>query len=130
MVIDSSAILAHLYAEPEALAIEAALDHAEQRVMSAVSVLECRIGLQRRLGPGAVARFDYLIQAAEFEVAPFDARQTQVAFEAFLRYGKGTGHPARLNMGDCAAYALATSRGLPLLFVGQDFRHTDVTAAL
>jgi ribonuclease VapC len=63
-------------------------------------------------------------------VHPFDAQQSERAFAAYRRFGNGSGHPARLNLGDCAAYALATSLDLPLLFKGDDFSHTDVRSAL
>jgi len=67
-----------------------------------------------------------LIRAVQLVVLPFDEPQARLAAQAFLRYGKGQNHPAQLNMGDCAAYALATTLNEPLLFVGDDFTHTDV----
>ncbi|MEX2648491.1 MAG: type II toxin-antitoxin system VapC family toxin [Alphaproteobacteria bacterium] len=130
MVVDSSAILAVLFDEPEATAVEDAIASDDERVISAVSVLECRMALYGRMGAPAVAQFEYMIQAAGFEIAPFDSVQALRAFDAFLRFGRRSGHLARLNMGDCASYALAMSRGVPLLFKGNDFRHTDVTPAL
>jgi ribonuclease VapC len=63
-------------------------------------------------------------------VLAFDANQATMAFDAYLRFGRGSGHPAQLNLGDCAAYALAQSLNLPLLFKGNDFIHTDVNSAL
>ncbi len=70
-----------------------------------------------------------MLQDAEITIAPFDGEMAQLAFDAFLRYGKGRGHPAQLNIVDCAVYALAQSRNESLLFKGRDFEHTDVQAA-
>ena len=77
-----------------------------------------------------VADLDLLIGSTRVVVHPFDAPQAQLAFAAYRRYGKGTGHPARLNLVDCAGYALAMSLDMPLLFKGQDFPLTDVRSAL
>jgi len=130
MVVDSSAVIALLRGESEAPRLAAAMKRAGACVMTAVNAFECRTVLYGRFGPTAVAEFELLVQSRPIVIEAFDERQSLVAFEAYRRYGKGTGHRARLNMGDCAAYALAVSRGLPLLFVGDDFRHTDATPAL
>jgi ribonuclease VapC len=98
--------------------------------MSSVTLVETRIVLFSRIGPGAVATLDELMKRAEIIEVSFDAQQSDIAFDAFRRYGKGRGHPAQLNIIDCAAYALARSRNLPLLFKGEDFAQTDVASAL
>lgn len=126
MVIDTSAVVAYLRNEPEANAIETILDEAPELRMSAFTVFECRTVLRLRFGPSAAADFELLLAKAGVLVAPFDTEQSEFAFAAYRQFGKGTGHPARLNLGDCAAYALAKSRALPLLFNGNDFVHTDL----
>lgn len=130
MVIDSSAAIAFLRREPEADAIGIALRAAGSTSMSAVNALECRIVLSFRFGVEAVSDFERFLQMAPVEVAIFGSDQSNLAFEAYRRYGKGSGHPARLNLADCAAYALAKSRGEPLLFKGDDFQRTDIESAL
>ena len=107
----------------------AAIKTASIRLISAVTLLETRIVLFSRIGPEAVATLDELMKRAEIIEVPFDAQQSDIAFDAFKRYGKGRGHPAQLNIIDCAAYALARSRDLPLLFKGNDFAQTDVAPA-
>jgi ribonuclease VapC len=77
----------------------------------------------------AVAEFDAMLAGAAIAIEPFDAAMSQEAFDAFRRYGKGQGHPAQLNILDCAAYALAKIRGEPLLFKGDDFARTDIQTA-
>jgi ribonuclease VapC len=98
-------------------------------LISAVAVLETRIVLFSRLGPQAVELFDELLRSATLVVVPFDDEMSKDAFEAFRLYGKGSGHPAQLNIVDCAVYALAKSRSEPLLFKGSDFGKTDIAIA-
>ena len=130
MVIDTSAIIAFLRSEPEADAIEELLDTSPDLRMSSFTAFECRVVLHVRFGSRAAADFDLLLAKAEITLDPFDAEQSDLAFAANRRFGKGSGHPAQLNLGDCAAYALAKDRGLPLLFKGNDFIHTDLVSAL
>ena len=130
MVIDTSAVIAFLRSEPEADRVEALLERAPELRMSAFTAFECRTVLHLRFGVRAATDFEAFLARAEVVVDPFDAEQADAAFAAYRRFGKGTGHPAQLNLGDCAAYALARTRGLPLLFVGEDFGHTDVSRAL
>jgi ribonuclease VapC len=130
MVIDTSAIFAAIAAEPGYARYKDAIKNAELRLISAVTALETQIVLHSRLGPAAVDGFHSLIAQAGIVVIPFDLPLADAAFEAFRRYGKGRGHPAQLNIIDCVAYALARSRGLPLLFKGNDFTHTDIAPAL
>jgi len=127
MVVDSSAMVALMLREPEALAFERAIAAATCH-MSAVNVLETRIVLERRVGASMIDHLERVLAAA-CSIAAFDSDQATRAFAAHRRFGKGTGHPAQLNLGDCAAYALATSLGLPLLYKGSDFSKTDVVAA-
>jgi ribonuclease VapC len=130
MVIDTSAVVAYLRDEPEADAIEDLLERTERCWISAFSVLECRTVLWHRFGSDAVSAFEQLLSAAPTAIEAFDGDQSVLAFSAYQRHGKGTGHPAQLDFGDCAAYALAMSRRLPLLFKGEDFRRTDVEPCL
>lgn len=126
MVIDTSAVVAILRLEPEAGAFIDAIAGTLVRVMSAVSVQEASMVLAgRAFGPEAWAELDELIERARIEVAPYDGDQARAARAAFLRFGKGR-HPAGLNFGDCASYALAQTRRMPLLFKGEDFARTDV----
>ncbi len=83
-----------------------------------------------RLGEAAITILDELIEHAGIVVVPFDEPLVDAAFDAFRRFGKGQGNPAQLNIVDCTAYALARSRGLPLLFKGDDFGLTDIASAL
>src|SRR3954452_15084543 len=89
-----------------------------------------KIVLSARLGASAVKFFDELLETAGIVVVPFDADMAKGAFEAFQRFGKGGGHPAQLNIVDCAVYALAKARSQPLLFKGADFAKTDIVAVL
>jgi ribonuclease VapC len=130
MVIDTSAVIAFLRDEPEAAAIERAIAAAHTVRMSAITAFECRIVALRQFGQAMLDGFEVLLAKAGARIDPFDSDQAALAFEAYRRFGKGSGHPAQLNIGDCAAYALAQSSGLPLLFVGGDFSQTDVASAL
>lgn len=104
------------------------MEEASERLIS-VSVLEAGIVSLSRRGESGVERLESFIATAELDVVAFDAEQCRAAREAFARYGKGR-HPAGLNFGDCASYALAATRALPLLFKGADFAQTDIAAAL
>lgn len=130
MVLDTSAIVAAVANEPDHDRFREAIQNATSLTMSSISVLETRIVLHGRYGPVAVHEFDALLESFSIVIAAFDAALAGVAFDAFRRYGKGQGHPAQLNIIDCATYALAKSRGEPLLFKGQDFANTDIVPAL
>ena len=98
--------------------------------MSAMTILETSLVFARRRdGPGFWQPLELLVSEAKIEVVAFDAEQAGFARAAFLKYGKGR-HPAALNFGDCAAYALAKSRNIPLLYKGADFAKTDIVSAL
>lgn len=129
IVIDSSALIAILRREPEADAFLTIIVTARTRLMSSVSFLETSMVLAGRTGDAMRwADLDALIDRAAIEVVSQDADQAAQARRAFLTYGKGR-HPARLNLGDCASYALAKTRDLPLLFKGDDFSLTDLSNA-
>lgn len=129
MVIDTSAVVAMLLDESQASVLAGALEQADERLISCATMLETTIVLESRRATGADRILDAFVRRLRIESAPFDAEQYQAACDAFRRYGKGR-HPAGLNFGDCFAYALAVVRDDVLLFVGDDFRRTDVRPAL
>jgi ribonuclease VapC len=130
IAIDTSALIAIFRLEPEADAFLKSIVQAEARVMSALSVLEVSMVMSGGAADSAVFEpLDEFLAEAGIEIVPFDAEQARLAREAFLRFGKGR-HKAGLNLGDCASYALAMARSAALLFKGDDFSRTDVTAAL
>ncbi|MEX2318331.1 MAG: type II toxin-antitoxin system VapC family toxin, partial [Bauldia sp.] len=98
--------------------------------LSAASFLEIAIVIDSRRDPTVARRFDAFLASANITIEPVTERQARVAREAYRDYGKGSGHPARLNFGDCFAYALARDLNEPLLFKGDDFRHTDIKPAI
>ncbi len=126
MVIDPSAILAWLKDEPNRDRIVAGLEAHPIRRMSSVSLLEAQIVVRAREHPALLRKLDRFLEEIEVIVVPFDEPQARVAADTFERYGNGQGHPAQLNMGDCAVYALAKMVNEPLLFVGNDFSQTDI----
>ena len=126
MVIDTSAILAWLKDEPARDRIVAGLEAHSVRRMSSVSLLEAQIVVRGREHPALLDKLDRFLQEIAVIVVPFDESQSRLAADAFQRYGKGQGHPAQLNLGDCAVYALAKTTNEPLLFIGNDFSQTDI----
>jgi ribonuclease VapC len=128
MTIDTSAILAILEGEPERDRFLHCIDTAEKCQISAMSLLEASIILEQRRGVDACLDLDQFLREAAIEVIPFDDRQIEWARVGFRRFGKGR-HPAGLNFGDCAAYALSRWSGEALLFKGADFAKTDITPA-
>ena len=126
MVLDTSVLLAIALGEPSRQRLLDAMESAGSRIISSLSLLEAGMVLRARLGETAVP---LLYQFAELvnEVVPFDEAQARLAISAFGRFGKGMGHRAQLNFGDCAVYALAGSRGEPVLATGNDFAATDLT---
>ncbi|MGC8477194.1 MAG: type II toxin-antitoxin system VapC family toxin [Acetobacteraceae bacterium] len=130
IAVDSSALIAILRREPEADRFLHVIATADGCLLSSVSLLETSMVLAGRTGDAASwSDLDALIARAAMQVVAQDAGLAAAAREAFLRYGKGR-HPAALNLGDCASYALAKAHGLPLLFKGSDFPKTDLTAAV
>lgn len=130
MIIDTSAVIAILRAEPEAATYAAALEDAVDRRMSAATYVEAAAVIDSGRDPVASRRFDELMAVAEITVIPVTVGQARIAREAYRDFGRGSGHPAKLNFGDCFAYALAKEYGEPLLFKGDDFTRTDVVSAL
>ena len=128
MVIDTSALIAVLLDEPERASPEDAVEADPVRLVSAMSKLEAGVVMIGRHGVEGAARLDQLLREVAATIVPFDEHQADIARAAFARYGKGR-HPAGLNFGDCAAYALAMAEAEPLLFKGTDFGATDVEAA-
>lgn len=126
MVIDTSALIAIALGEPSSQVLLDRIEAAHERVISSVSLLEAGMVLRARLGAAAIPVFHQLIEELGAEVVPLDGPQARAAIAAFGRFGKGMGHPAQLNLGDCAVYALAESRGDPLLAMGNDFAATDL----
>lgn len=125
MIVDSSAIVAILRAEPEADVFLAAIGDARQCRVSAATFVEAAIVLTS--GSGRYREdFDELLADAGKLIEPVTEAQAWLAREAYRDYGKGSGHPARLNFGDCFSYALAKDRDEPLLYKGNDFIHTDI----
>ena len=129
MVIDTSALVAILVQEKDALRYSEAIQSASTKVLSAASFVELTLVIVSNYGPGANAEIDLLLIESKIEVVPVTEHHARLARDGFVRYGKGR-HPAGLNFGDCFAYALAKSRNEPLLFVGDDFGHTDVRPEL
>jgi ribonuclease VapC len=127
MVIDTSALIAIALGEPLRQSLLDAIDLATNRIISSVSLLEGGIILRARLGESSLPMFYQLIEALSGEIVPFDETQARLAVTAFGRFGKGMGHRAQLNFGDCAVYALAALRGEPVLATGADFSATDLT---
>jgi ribonuclease VapC len=125
MVLDSSAVLAILFDEPERRAFSDAIERDAKRLMSAASLLESALLVEARRGEPAGRELDLLLHRADVEIVPVNAAQAQIARLGWRRFGKGR-HPAGLNFGRCFAYALSKASGEPLLFKGEDFPQTDV----
>ena len=125
MVIDTSALIAILTAEPEAEQLAEAIEAEATRLVSAASVLETAIAIEARYGTAGGQKLDELINTVQISIEPVTAVQITVARQAYRTYGKGR-HPAKLNFGDCFAYALAKVTGESLLFKGEDFNQSDL----
>ncbi len=130
MIIDASALIAILRDEPEAMACAKAIASASSRRISAVNYVEVAVVIDGSRDPVASRRFDELLRTGRVTVEAVTQEQARLAREAYRDFGKGSGHPARLNFGDCFAYALAKATGEPILFKGDDFSHTDLESVL
>lgn len=126
MILDSSAIIAVLNQEDEASSFTRTIQAAQRVGVSSATVLEASMvaGRSRR------DDVDAFLDSARAEILSVDAAHLEVARDAWARFGRGSGSPARLNFGDCFAYAAAKVTGEPLLFKGDDFTHTDIEGAL
>ncbi len=130
MIVDTSALIAILRAEPEAARIAQALADAAHARLSAANFVEAAAVIDGSRDPVASRRYDDLLREARLIIEPVTEAQARLARYAYRDFGKGSGHPARLNFGDCFAYALAKDTNEPLLFKGTDFAATDVEPAL
>jgi ribonuclease VapC len=130
MIVDASALIAILRDEPKAAACAEAIGPAPHRRISAANFVEAAIVIDGSRDPVASRRFDDLVKEAQLVIEAVTEDQARIARDAYRDFGRGSGHPARLNFGDCFAYALARAAGEPLLFIGNDFSHTDITPAL
>ena len=129
MVVDTSALIAIMGDEPERRRFNQLIESSPATYISAASLLEARIVLFARSGGSAVLALDAFLLKSGMTVTEVSPQIAEVAFDAYRRYGKGSGHRAGLNYGDCFAYALARHLDLPLLFKGDDFLHTDIRSA-
>lgn len=130
MIVDASAVIAVLRNEEDAVSFAKALERARRRRISAVNYVEAAAVIDGSKDPIASRRFDDFMREAEIEIVAVTATQAKLAREAYRDFGKGSGHAARLNLGDCFAYALARESGEPLLFKGTDFAKTDLGSAM
>jgi ribonuclease VapC len=130
MVVDTSAIFAIVLGEPERAAFATSIQEADRRMVSAATMVECvAVFAGRRPGSDPMVAMRLIIDDLNLEIVPLDDVQWRAAAEGLIRYGKGQ-HPARLNLGDSFAYALAKVTGEPLLFKGNDFALTDIARAV
>ena len=125
MVVDTSALIAILFGEPETESFVQALVNDPKKMISAFNILESAIVIEAKKGEAGGRELDLLVHRARIEIIPLNGDQVELALAAWRKYGKGN-HPAGLNIGDCCAYALAKYSGEPLLFKGRDFSQTDI----
>lgn len=128
MIIDTSAMVAILYREPEAAAFTRLILDADICRISVASYVELSIVMERQLGPGGMRQAEAFLRRAGITIEPVTVDHGEMARQAFLDFGKGR-HKAALNFGDCFSYALAKATGEPLLFKGHDFGQTDMKPA-
>jgi ribonuclease VapC len=130
MIIDTSALIAILKNEPESEAFSAAIEGAKAVRISAASYLESNIVVGRYKDPILTARLEDILENPGLQIEPVTAAQAKIAWQAYRDYGKGSGHPANLNFGDCFSYALAREKREPILYKGDDFAHTGLRNAI
>jgi ribonuclease VapC len=129
MILDTSALAAIFFGEPEADNFTQIIQDTDGCRISAVNFVELSMVLEGQIGTDTVQQADMYFRRARIVIEPVTVEQAYLARQAFHDFGKGR-HPAGLNFGDCFAYALAKTTGEPLLFKGGDFSHTDVAAAV
>ncbi len=129
MIVDPSALIAILKHEPERLPFAKMLDAADSLCLSAASYVELVIVIDRLRDPATSREIDELIERFHIAIEPVTPEQARIARQAYRDYGRGSGHPANLNFGDCFSYALARALREPILFKGADFAHTDLEPA-
>lgn len=130
MIIDTSALVAILTGEPDGERLLELAARAPALRISAATALEAAVVLDCRTAPEQRRRLDDLLDALEVEIVPFDAEQFTLARSAYQDFGKGQGHPAQLNLGDCFSYALHRAAGESLLYAGDDFARAGVPQPL
>jgi ribonuclease VapC len=129
MIVDSSALIAILRDEPEAQAFSDAIEYEASVRISAATLFEASLVADKFGSPILSARFDEIVEDSKLVIEPVTAVQARIARQAYRDYGKGSGHPANLNFGDCFSYALARDKREPILYKGDDFVHTDLRSA-
>ncbi len=130
MIVDSSAIIAILKPEPEGKSFRECILNATGKVaISAANYLECAVVIDGMRDQALSEQLDVLLHDFGVVVAPVTEEHARIARQAYVKFGKGSGHPAQLNFGDCFSYALAKESETPLLFKGNDFSHTDLESA-
>ena len=130
MIVDTSALIAILRNESDAPLFTALIESATELRMSVASYVEAGAVVDSAKNPRISRALDELIYRAEIEILPLTVAQGMLARQAYRDFGRGSGHPAKLNFGDCFAYALAKDLGEPLLFKGADFSETDIQSAI
>ena len=130
MIVATSALLAILKLEPERVPFAEILDRADSLRISAAAYLELSIVIDSRKSPALSREVDEMIERFDIQIEPVTAEHARIARQAYRDYGRGSGHKANLNFGDCFSYALARARREPILFKGDDFVHTDVRSAV
>lgn len=132
MFVDASAIVAILTREPEADSLADLLEADSAPITSPIAIFEAALGICRKRH-ASVEEADedvrQFLELARIQLIPITAKEAETALAAFARYGKGRGHPAQLNLGDCFAYAVAKNYRTSLLFKGEDFNKTDIRSA-
>ncbi len=130
IAIDTSALIAIACSEPECVSFIECITRAEQVLLSSSTLLEARVVVFGKLKHAGFLLLDRIVSERKFLIVTQDKEEIDLAYEAFLLYGKGQGHKAQLNFGDLFSYALAKSRGIPLLYKGEDFDLTDIVSAV
>ena len=130
MIVDSSALVTIAKREPDWEKLVEKMEATDGLSLSAASYLETGIVLDRFRNPVVSARLDTVIEDVGIVIEPVTTEQARIAREAYRNYGKGSGHRAQLNFGDCFSYALARVKREPILYKGDDFGHTDLRSAL
>jgi ribonuclease VapC len=130
MIVDSSALVAILKREPEQASFSTLLESTSDVKISAATYFETSIVIDSLRDPVMSHLLDDLIERSRIVIEPVTAEQAKIARQAYHEYGRGSGHPANLNFGDCFTYALAREKREPVLWKGDDFGHTDLRPAL
>ena len=130
MIVDTSAVIAIIKNEQEARAFSDVIEAAGVVRISAASYLESNIVVGRYKDPILTARLEEILENPGMQIEPVTASQAKIAGEAYRDFGKGSGHAANLNFGDCFSYALAREKREPMLWKGDDFGHTDIRPAV